>query len=392
MEIELINIVSIIASFVSFLFIVFLLSIKVERRLPNFLLSFFLFIFILDTLAIFNAVYVYPISPVAGMLISLAVFLTIPAIYLFVKASIFQDYRLSIKSLAHLLPYIAAVILLIPGYFLVHLRDEFSPEYASRFNSGVSIKLMYLLLYLQIAVYYTFIFIELRRYRQLMVENYSNPNMGNYRWLLQFVVLLLALDIIGLVKNIMRFSSSELIFNIAILIVVINILIFISWVLIMSLKEPGIFTGIFSDIQLVREMVSDGKVKGSPADEGDDASGSGESSEQIKRIRDHMEKEEPYLDSSLSMYDLATQLDLNVKELSLLINHTLNQHFFDFVNYYRIRKAMSILEDPENSQLTILEVLYEVGFNSKSSFNTVFKKQAGMTPTQFRRSHSNTRS
>lgn len=102
-----------------------------------------------------------------------------------------------------------------------------------------------------------------------------------------------------------------------------------------------------------------------------------------------MEKEEPYLDSSLSMYDLATQLDLNVKELSLLINHTLNQHFFDFVNYYRIRKAMSILEDPENSQLTILEVLYEVGFNSKSSFNTVFKKQAGMTPTQFRRSQSN---
>lgn len=389
MEIELINIVSIIASFVSFLFIVFLLSIKVERRLPNLLLSFFLFIFILDTLAIFNAVYVYPISPVAGMLISLSVFLTIPAIYLFVKSSIFQDYRLSTKSLAHFLPYIAAVILLIPGYFLVHLRDEFSPEYASRFNSGVSIKLMYLFLYLQIAVYYTFIFIELRRYRQLMVENYSNPNMGNYRWLLQFVLLLLVLDIIGLVKNIMRFSSSELIFNIAILIVVINILIFISWVLIMSLKEPGIFTGIFSEIQLVREMVSDGKVKAPPADKGDDAFGSGESSEQIKRIRDHMEKEEPYLDSSLSMYDLATQLDLNVKELSLLINHTLNQHFFDFVNYYRIRKAMSILEDPENSQLTILEVLYEVGFNSKSSFNTVFKKQAGMTPTQFRRSQSN---
>jgi len=47
---------------------------------------------------------------------------------------------------------------------------------------------------------------------------------------------------------------------------------------------------------------------------------------------------------------------------------------------------MSILGDLENSQLTLLEVLYEVGFNSKSSFNTVFKKQKGMTPTQFRRS------
>ena len=389
MEMNLINIVSIIASFVSFLFIVFLLSLKTERRLPNILLALFLFLFILDTLSRFNALFVYPLSPAAGMLISLSVFLTIPAIYLFVKSSIFKDYRLSTKSLAHLLPYIAAVILLIPGYFLVHLRDEFSPEYASRFNSGSSIKLIYLFLYLQMAVYFGLIFNELRRYRQLLVENYSNNNMGNYRWLLQFVVLILALDIIGLVKNIMRFSSSELIFNIATLIVVINILIFISWVLIMSLKEPGIFTGIFSDIQLVREMVSDGKVKGSPADKGDDTSGSGESSEQIKRIRDHMENNEPFLDSSLSVYDLANQLDLNVKELSLLINHSLNQHFFDFVNSYRIKKAKSILGDSENSQLTVLEVLYEVGFNSKSSFNTVFKKQTGKTPTQFRRSQSN---
>ena len=82
------------------------------------------------------------------------------------------------------------------------------------------------------------------------------------------------------------------------------------------------------------------------------------------------------LDSSLSVYDLATQLDMRARDLSLLINHTLNQHFFDFVNHYRIQKAMELLGDPENGQVTVLEVLYEVGFNSKSSFNTVFKKQS----------------
>ena len=99
-----------------------------------------------------------------------------------------------------------------------------------------------------------------------------------------------------------------------------------------------------------------------------------------------MEEEEPYLDSSLSMQELAGQLNMKVKDLSLLINHTLNQHFFDFVNQYRINKASEILSDPENKQVTVLEVLYEVGFNSKSSFNTTFKKLTGQTPTQFRKS------
>lgn len=392
MEMNLNNIVSIIASFVSLLFVVFLLTQKTPRKLPNLLLALFLCIFILDTLSEFNTIYLYPLSPVLGMLLSLTVFFNVPAIYLFVKSSIFRDFNLSGKSLIHFLPYIIACILMIPGYFMVHLKGEFTPEYASHFSSGNTIKFIYLLIYLQLAVYYTLIFIELRAYRQLLVENYSNPNMGNYRWLMQFVVLLLSMDSIGLVRNIFRFSSSEAIFDYATLVVVINILVFISWVLIMSLKEPGMFTGIYSDMQLVRKMVPDGKKKGAPHKDSETDSGDDESSEQIKRIKEHMEISEPYLDSSLSVYDLASQLEMNVKELSLLINHRLNQHFFDFVNQYRIRKAMEILSDPEQSQLTVLEVLYDVGFNSKSSFNTVFKKQTGMTPTQFRRSQSASKS
>ena len=81
-------------------------------------------------------------------------------------------------------------------------------------------------------------------------------------------------------------------------------------------------------------------------------------------------------------------MNIKTKDLSILINHNLNQHFFDFVNGYRIRKAMEILQNPKKSELTILEILYEVGFNSKSSFNTAFKKHTGITPTEFRKKHS----
>jgi YesN/AraC family two-component response regulator len=97
-----------------------------------------------------------------------------------------------------------------------------------------------------------------------------------------------------------------------------------------------------------------------------------------------MTEEEPFLDPSLTIQELANQIDIPVRELSVLINHHMDQHFFDFVNEYRIQKAMGILKDQSRSQLTVLEILYEVGFNSKSSFNTYFKKHTNLTPTAYR--------
>lgn len=65
----------------------------------------------------------------------------------------------------------------------------------------------------------------------------------------------------------------------------------------------------------------------------------------------------------------------------------MGQNFFNLVNSYRIEKAQEILRDPDKQAITVLEILYEVGFNSKSSFNTAFKKHAGTTPTQYRKAH-----
>ena len=106
--------------------------------------------------------------------------------------------------------------------------------------------------------------------------------------------------------------------------------------------------------------------------------------EQINTVKKYISEQKPYLDSSLTMQDLARQLNMSTRDLSILINHHLNQHFFDFVNEYRIKKAMSILEDPSSKNLTILEILFDVGFNSKSPFNTAFKKHTNVTPTVYR--------
>ena len=110
-----------------------------------------------------------------------------------------------------------------------------------------------------------------------------------------------------------------------------------------------------------------------------------EYNEQIQNLESYMVKEEPFLEPSLTVKSLSEKIDIPHRELSILINQELGQHFFDFINKYRIEKAMSILKDPSKKKHTILETLYEVGFNSKSSFNTAFKKHTGKTPTAYRK-------
>jgi AraC-like DNA-binding protein len=101
-----------------------------------------------------------------------------------------------------------------------------------------------------------------------------------------------------------------------------------------------------------------------------------------------MIEKEPFLDPSLTIQNLAGQMQIGSRELSVLINQHIGNHFFDFVNEYRIQKTTKILQDKSKNKLTILEILYEVGFNSKSSFNSAFKKHIGITPTEYRKKHS----
>ncbi len=124
--------------------------------------------------------------------------------------------------------------------------------------------------------------------------------------------------------------------------------------------------------------------------EGKDVENEVEELEEIVQLKKHMLNEDPYLNASLTIDDLSKQMNIPTKDLSILINYNLNQHFFDFINGYRIRKAMEILKDPDKISLTILEILYEVGFNSKSSFNTAFKKYTNNTPTEYRKKLSKT--
>jgi AraC-like DNA-binding protein len=103
----------------------------------------------------------------------------------------------------------------------------------------------------------------------------------------------------------------------------------------------------------------------------------------LENLLDYFEKEKPYLNGQLKLVDLSEHLNISVHHLSQIINEQLGKNFFDFVNEYRVQEVKTRLSDPEHKHYTLLSIAYDSGFNSKSSFNSTFKKITGFTPSQY---------
>ena len=98
-----------------------------------------------------------------------------------------------------------------------------------------------------------------------------------------------------------------------------------------------------------------------------------------------MELEKVYTDGDLTLQKLATKLSIPVQHLSQVVNEHHQQNILEFINAHRVEEAKRRLRDPEKKHLSILAIAEDVGFNSKSSFNAVFKKYTNVTPSEFRK-------
>ena len=108
--------------------------------------------------------------------------------------------------------------------------------------------------------------------------------------------------------------------------------------------------------------------------------------EYAAKIDGTMRSQKTYLNPELTLDMLAETLAIPAKDLSMIINRHFNLNFYEFVNGYRIEEAQKRLLDPANKDKTITDIYLEVGFNSKSVFNTFFKKLVGKTPSEYRQS------
>ncbi|HEX7845125.1 MAG TPA: helix-turn-helix domain-containing protein [Chitinophagaceae bacterium] len=104
----------------------------------------------------------------------------------------------------------------------------------------------------------------------------------------------------------------------------------------------------------------------------------------ITAITRLMEQEKIYQEPELTLQMLAEKMGIPAYQASQVINEGMNKSFYDLINGYRVEEAKRLLLDDKNKNYTILSVGFEAGFNSKTTFHTVFKKFTGLTPTEYR--------
>ena len=142
-----------------------------------------------------------------------------------------------------------------------------------------------------------------------------------------------------------------------------------------GLRQTTIFTN--ASFAANTENQSDGKYKFSSLKDEDADS-------LAKQLDDYMVREKPYLNSQLSIDELAESLRTKKHQLSQVINDKKELNFFNYINSYRIEEFKSRINDPDYKHLSLLGVALDAGFNSKSTFNHIFKKSEGMTPTEYK--------
>ncbi len=215
--------------------------------------------------------------------------------------------------------------------------------------------------------------LEVKKAHKSQMNFQSLIQEDNYKWLnfiLNSFILFFSVAVIHFILPIAGLMSG---LPYSLLLLIAFIFYFVNKVLLKMLNQTTNQSGIIS----MEELEDHKKYSGSNLSQ--------EERQSIaSKLHTMMTEERPYLESDLNINELATRIPCAPKHLSQVINEAHKSNFFDFINRYRIEEAKQQLM--HSSEKTILEVLYASGFNSKSSFNTAFKKYTNQTPTEFKNS------
>ncbi|PWT96088.1 MAG: hypothetical protein C5B52_16400 [Bacteroidetes bacterium] len=371
----------IIVIFQLILIALFLFTHDKGKKISNILLgTFFLSIALnlLDSFLLIEKIYLYNTALVAwGSCLPL---LFGPLLYLYTRSVLIKDFRMTSRAWMHFVPFLLVFVLTETGYLLLD-RDaklEMIQNLVSR-KIPPYVYFVSALIFLQFFFYAGASLHLISKYKSLVSQRYSDEHRNNISWLSSTIIFFTICMVISAFSGFVGLTSLAQYYYLILVIIIFGVFVFINRVLLKALRRPEIFAWMEHDEKPL--ALASTKYSGSGLNEGD-------KDKILNQLKNYFEKEKPYLDPELSLDQLAGFLEIRPKILSQVINESLHKNFFEFINWYRIEEAKKKLINPVDKKVTVLEILYEVGFNSKSSFNTIFKKHTGLTPSEFKKKNN----
>ncbi len=390
------------------LFLAFLLATRKANQLANKLLAaLILLISAQSVLVAFDTREFFLAFPHLSKISWLLPTLFAPLIYLFIQKLTAISPRFKLFDLIHFLPSLVTLLYLLP-YFLKSKAEKIAYlsdfELARKDDFGFlgQITLFLILLYLVLSLR------ELKIYRRKIENTFSEVEQIRLQWLQQFIYALLSILLVAAVA----FYAQK--WGLPVLTIIykyhlhyFGVVFLIYWVGYKTLSQPRIFLdkpmakpqNVPFDSESVPLLITQADEKEpaqvialpiTPANQKYQKSVLKPEDSQLylDQLLEFMEQEKPYRQSNITIQELADSVQIPKHHLSQVINDRLGKNFYDFINQYRVAEAQLLLVDPKYRHLTNLAVAEEAGFNSKATFNAVFKKQTGQTPSEYVKNHS----
>jgi AraC-like DNA-binding protein len=381
-------------------FLTGVLATQRRNRIANRLLAVAVFVFSIQMISVvYHAVEFEQVFPhFFGAAYPMA-FLYGPLIYLYSVGASDRARRLRKWDAVHFLPFALVVLAGLPIYLMSGTEKI---EFYHQLQLGIRppwVIVADTLKYVS-GICYTFATISfLRRHRVQVMDSYSSTERVNLKWLLHLasagavIWLVASLFHVGELLSLPISRSQDDVVALAIAVLVYGIGY-------RALRQPEVFnvaTGEFPTIsghepplQISTQEDCSTATARPTLEDPPRYERSGLRNTEAALLKDAllsaMENDRPYNNCDLTLPDLSEKLDTTPHKLSEVLNSQLSQNFYDFVNGYRVREVQQRLADGKSQALTLLSLALDAGFASKSTFNSVFKKLTGQTPSAYRRS------
>lgn len=299
-----------------------------------------------------------------------------PVLLFYIRSVINKSLKFKIQDLVHLIPLIISLIAILKYSLNRNNYSSFIEYY--NLQTGL-IKVGLLIWEFTSAVYILYAIIILFKHRVRVKNYFSSIEKKKLSWLLfltlGFAIYIYSSYVYWILRDVfdlhMKFKFID--------ILALLLTIYVFGLGIFGYKQDGVF--FENELSIINnDLENNRKPKyqktGLTSDEKESLN---------KKLVEVMQKEKPFLESEITINNLADQVGTSIHKLSQVINEEHKKNFFDFINSYRIDEVKKLLSDSTINDLKIESLAYDCGFNSKSSFYAIFKKHTHLTPTEYRK-------
>ena len=296
-------------------------------------------------------------------------FLIGPLHFLYARSLI--NPTLNRRHWLHALPFLAYILLCVWAYI-------FDPLNTTLFVQEMFVKYTWFhwIILSHVISYMTLTVVLVQRYTKAIKDVFSDIHRVRLNWLRNLTLLAFMIMFVYFAENFFLLYHIELSHQFDLSSLIIAIYVYIIGYL-------GVFKSeVFAEPAIAESIKH---LELSPKKYEKSGLTSDKAHEFEHRLLEHMQGNKPWLESELTLGQLAAQLAIPPHYLSEVINSRFDLNFFNFINQYRLEQVKQDLVDPTKGHLKILAIAFDAGFNSKSTFNNLFREQEGMTPSEYRK-------